>query len=92
MCRSQLLRAAARPIPQNVVVRIQKDGSIEINSQNVLRADLQARLESLFAGRPDGVLFLDGANELDFADVADVIDTARGAGVERIGLLTGQAR
>ena len=80
------------PNPQNVVVRIQRDGSIEINSQSVLRADLQARLESLFAGRPDGVLFLDGANELDFADVADVIDTARGVGVERIGLLTGQAR
>jgi biopolymer transport protein TolR len=80
------------PNPQNVVVRIQKDGSIEIDSQTVLRADLRARLESLFAGRPDGVLFLDGANELDFADVAEVIDTARGAGVERIGLLTGQAR
>jgi biopolymer transport protein TolR len=80
------------PNPQNVVVRIQKDGSIEIDSQSVPRGDLHVRLASLFAGRPDGVLFLDGAGELDFADVAEVIDTARGAGVERIGLLTGQAR
>jgi biopolymer transport protein ExbD len=38
--------------------------------------------------RPEGVLFVNGAGELDFADVATVIDIARGAGVDRIGLMT----
>jgi biopolymer transport protein ExbD len=42
----------------------------------------------MFATRPDGVLFVDGARELDFADVASVIDIARGAGVNRVGLMT----
>lgn len=78
--------------PMHVVVRIHEDGSIEINSQQVMLAELDARLKSLFAVRPDGVLFVDGAGELDFAEVATVIDIARGAGVERIGLMTNTAR
>lgn len=76
------------PNPQHLVLRIQKDRSIDINSQPVLLAELEERLRSLFAVRPDGVLFVDGAGDLDFADVATVIDIARGAGVERIGLMT----
>jgi biopolymer transport protein ExbD len=46
----------------------------------------------LFATRPGGVLFVDGAPDLDFADVAHVIDIARGAGVFRIGLITDRER
>src|SRR5713226_3593885 len=72
------------PNPQHVVVSIQTDRSIQINSQPVLLADLQERLRSLFAVRLDGVLFVDGARELEFVDVATVIDIARGAGVDRI--------
>lgn len=79
---------AAVPDPQQVVVSIRKDRSIQINSQPVLMTDLEARLETLFAVRPDGVLFVDGSADLEFADVAAVIDIARGAGVDRIGLLT----
>lgn len=78
--------------PQSVVVQIQKDGSISINSKGVPRFELEARLEALFAGRPDGVLFVDAANEVDFSQVASVIDTARGIGVQRVGLLTGRER
>ena len=79
---------SVRPNPQNVVVHIGRDGSLEIDAKPVQRIELEARLQSLFAGRPDGVLFVDAANDLDFAEVAGVIDTARGAGIVRIGLLT----
>ena len=76
------------PNPLNLVLRIQKDRSIDINSQPVLLAELQEKLKALFAVRPDGVLFVDGSKDLDFEDVAVVIDIARGAGVDRIGLMT----
>jgi biopolymer transport protein TolR len=78
----------APPDPRNLVLRIQKDRSIEINSQPVALDELEVRLLSLFAVRPNGVLFVDGSRELEYADVATVIDIARGAGVERIGLMT----
>jgi biopolymer transport protein TolR len=89
--------AAPEPAPENqpsiaypldVVLRIQKDRSIAIDSQPVVFAELDARLRSVFVTRPGGVLFVDGAPELEFADVATVIDIARGAGVDRVGLIT----
>ncbi len=88
---------APAPAPENqptvanrldVVLRIEKDRSIAIDSQSVNMPELEARLKLTFATRPGGVLFVDGARELDFADVATVIDMARGAGVFRIGLIT----
>jgi biopolymer transport protein TolR len=76
------------PNPLNLVLRIQKDRSMDINSQPVVLAELRERLRTLFAVRPDGVLFVNGAPELEFEDVAAVIDIAHGAGVGRIGVMT----
>ena len=78
----------APPNPQHLVLRIQNDHSMDINSQPVALVELEERLRRLFAARPEGVLFVNGAGELDFADVATVIDIARGAGVDRIGIMT----
>jgi biopolymer transport protein ExbD len=92
---------APEPAPENqpaianrldVVLRIEKDRSIAIDSQTVNVPELEARLKLMFATRPGGVLFVDGAPELDFADVATAIDVARGAGVLRIGLITDHQR
>jgi biopolymer transport protein TolR len=82
----------APPNPQHLVLRIQESGSIEINSQPVLLAQLSERLQTLFAVRPDGVLFVDGAKELQFEDIVAVIDIAHGVGVNRIGILTDKHR
>jgi biopolymer transport protein TolR len=72
----------------DAVLRIRTDRSIEIDSQTVILAELDGRLKLLFAARPGGALFIDGARELDYSDVASVIDIARGAGWKRVGLLT----
>ena len=78
----------APPNPQHLILRIQKDRSMDINSQPVALVELEERLRRLFAVRPEGVLFVNGSGELDFADVVIVMDIARGAGVKRFGLLT----
>ena len=57
--------AAAARNPQQVVVHILSDGSLQIDSQPVLEKELDARLRYLFAARPDGVLFVDGTGELN---------------------------
>jgi len=72
----------------DVVLQIDQHRSIKIGSEPVNIGQLEARLKLAFASRPGGVLFVDGASELDFADVATVIDIARGAGVNRVGLMT----
>lgn len=77
------------PNPMDLVLSIRKDRSMDIKSQPVSLEQLEGRLKTLFASRPDGVLFLAGARELDFEVVATVIDIAHGANVSRIGIMTG---
>ena len=74
--------------PLDSVLRIRKNRSIEIDSKPVVTIKLDGRLRSLLISRPGGVLFIDGAPDLDYADVASVIDIARGAGWKQVGLLT----
>lgn len=76
------------PNPLDSVLRIRKDRSVELDSKPVMRLELDGRLRSLLVSRPGAVLFVDGAPDLEFADVATVIDIARGAGWNRVGLLT----
>jgi biopolymer transport protein ExbD len=49
---------------------------------------LTERLHQLFKMGAGDVVFVRGEKDLAFAEVAQVIDIARGAGVNRIGLMT----
>jgi len=72
---------------RDVVLSIAKDGSFTINTQAVAAGELAQRLRVLFTERASGVLFVQGAAGLEFADVAHAIDVARDAGVRQIGLI-----
>jgi biopolymer transport protein TolR len=61
---------------------------LKINGEQVKRDDLEARLAEIFLKRAEKVAFVRGDGKVDFQDVADVIDVARHAGVQRVGLLT----
>src|SRR5207245_1206911 len=58
------------------------------SQQDVKWEDLQPRLHDIFKARAERVAFVKGDDEVDFQYVADVIDLAREAGVDRVGLLT----
>src|SRR5262245_56869661 len=60
---------------------------LKINQQSVKWTDLQLQLRDIFQARAEKVAFVQGEDEVDFEYVADVIDTARAAGVEKVGLL-----
>jgi biopolymer transport protein ExbD len=61
-----------------------------INSAEVAHADLQPRLNRIFADRVERELFIKGDDILNFADIADVIDIARASNVDHIGLVTAE--
>ena len=48
---------------------------------------LAVAVRDIFQARAEKVAFVQGEDEVDFEYVADVIDTARAAGVEKVGLL-----
>ena len=59
-----------------------------INQDNVSLGDLEPRLTTIFATRAEKVMFIKGDANLNFAQVAQVIDLGHEAGVDHIGLIT----
>jgi biopolymer transport protein ExbD len=71
-----------------IVVSVGEDRSVSINTQPVSWEDLEPRLRTIFAARPDAILFVSGARKAEYQDVARVFDTARGAGIARVALMS----
>lgn len=72
------------------VVWTMKDAppSVKINREEVRWEDLERRLAQIYLKRAEKVAFVRGDADADFQYVADAIDLAHHAGVQRIGLLT----
>src|ERR1700687_6042297 len=72
---------------RTVVIVIDKDHNMQINSESVLEANLQSRLEEIFKTRAERVVFVKGDPSLEFRWVAKAIDIAHGAGIDKVGLM-----
>jgi len=75
---------------KTIVVSIDKSGQVKINQDEVEIRYLGDRLQEVFKTRNDRTAFVQGDPDLLFNDVAQVIDIAKGAGVDKIGLMTEQ--
>src|SRR6201997_2230786 len=77
---------------RTIVVQVLKGAggkpALKINQDDVTWGNLQGRLEEIFKTRAEKVMFVKGDTDLEFADVAQVIDLAHAAGVEKVGLIT----
>ncbi len=62
--------------------------ALKINGDSVSWDDLHDRLQKIFLQRVERVAYVKGDRDVNFEYVADVIDIARNAGVDRVGLLT----
>ncbi len=77
---------------RTVVVQLLKGSggrvALKINQDDVTWRNLQGRLEEIFKTRAEKVMFIKADNDLEFAEVAQVIDIAHAAGVDKVGLIT----
>ena len=80
----------SKPTPQ-IVLSVHADGSMDINTQPVLKAELPSRLLGIYSVRPDKLIFIKADNSRKFMEVIELIDMARGAGVKVFGLAPGDA-
>jgi biopolymer transport protein TolR len=62
--------------------------TLKINEEEVRWEDLESRLAEIYLKRAEKVAFVRGDADVDFQYVAEVIDVAHHAGVQRVGLLT----
>jgi biopolymer transport protein ExbD len=73
---------------RTVVIVINRDKSMLINTEPTDESRLGARLEQIFKTRAERVVFVKGDPDLDFQFVARAIDIAKGAGIDKVGLMT----
>ena len=78
----------APPRPDTIMIEYNADRRLSINHEPVLIADLETTLRSVFDTRVDKTLFITAAGSLKYGDVVEVIDAAKGAGVNRVGIVT----
>jgi len=71
-----------------IVIEYTAERRLSINKQDVVLGDLEERLRDVFEQRKDKTLFVAGAPTLRYGEIMDVIDAAKGAGVEKVGLVT----
>jgi biopolymer transport protein TolR len=76
------------PPPDQIVVEAAADGGLSINHQTVAFGDLESRLRAFYADRHDKTIFIAGAPSLRYKAIVDVLDAAKGAGVDRVGIIT----
>lgn len=71
-----------------IVLEYSADRKISVNKQDVTIRDLEDRLRTIFEQRKDKTMFINGAASLRYGDIIEVIDAAKGAGVEKVGIVT----
>lgn len=77
-----------QPTINQIVVEYTADRRIAVNQQPVQMGELESRLRNIFEQRKDKTMFIVGAPTLRYGDIVDVIDAAKGAGVEKVGIVT----
>ena len=71
-----------------ILLEYTADRRISVNQQPMQIQTLQAELRSIFETRREKTMFIAGAGSLTYGEIIDVIDAARGAGVEKVGIVT----
>jgi len=79
--------AAASDVNQ-IVLEYTADRRIAVNKQDVSIVQLETRLRNIFEQRSDKTMFIVGDGSLKYKDIVEVIDAAKGAGVEKVGIVT----
>jgi biopolymer transport protein TolR len=77
---------------KTVVVQVLMQGRVccllKINQEDTTWDGLGKRLEDIFKDRADKIAFVKGDSDVMFQEVARAIDVMRGAGIDKVGLIT----
>jgi biopolymer transport protein TolR len=79
---------ATEQVNTQIVLTYTADKKISVNSQEVLLSQLEERLREIFEERKEKTMFIIGAGTLRYGNIVQVIDAAKGAGVEKVGIVT----
>jgi biopolymer transport protein TolR len=82
----------SEPTNTQVMLEYTNDRKITINHQPVTVQELETRLRDIFETRKEKMMFIAGDGGLRYGEIIAVIDAAKGAGVEKVGIVTEEMR
>lgn len=85
---SETTSAPTRVTDHQIMVEYSADRQLAINHQPVTLAELEERLRGIYAERRDKTLYIAGHGALRYGEIVAVIDASKGAGVDRVGIIT----
>jgi biopolymer transport protein TolR len=77
---------------RHIMLELKADGAIAVNQQPVAQDALEGYLRGVFDARSDKTIFIAGAGTLRYSEIIRAIDAAKGAGVEKVGIVTERTR
>ena len=80
--------AQAATDSSQIVLEYTADRRISVNQQPMDLSSLESELRQIFETRREKTMFIAGAGTLTYGEIIDVIDAAKGAGVEKVGIVT----
>ena len=75
-----------------IMVEYTADHKISVNKQDVTIQELESRLTDIYKDRKDKTMFIAGAETIAYKEIIAVIDAAKSAGVEKVGIVTAGMR
>ncbi len=86
-----LPKAETKALPaqeESVIVSVEKSGRVFINSTEIPAGDLRAKLSDMFSSRSKKEVFLKADKDVPYGDVVRTMAEIKGAGIERLGMVT----
>ena len=85
---AETTREATPVIIDDIMVEVFADRRLEINKQPVLLSQLEDQLREIYRERRNKTLYIAGDGSLRYGEIVAVIDASKGAGVDRVGIIT----
>jgi biopolymer transport protein TolR len=81
-------RRMAEEKPEQIVLEVAGDRGLAVNHHVVTLSQLTPFLKEVYGKRSDKTIYVAGAGSLPYGAIIDVMDAIKGAGVERMGVVT----
>ena len=85
---SETAQPATPVVDDRIMLEYFQDRRIEINRKPIALADLETQLREIYRDRRNKTLYIAGHGSLRYGEIIAVIDAGKGAGVDRVGIVT----
>ena len=75
-----------------VMLEYTNDRHMTINHQPVTMNDLESRLRDIFETRKEKTMFIAADGGVRYGEIIQIIDAAKGAGIDKVGIVTEEMR